>query len=81
MEHDFIPSPASYSTTTEAFRVLFADMALSKPEKEYSIEMAKAMAEEGTPIRDAAATWGVSKSTIHRRLTGDLPLREAKEAA
>ena len=56
-------------------------MALSKPEKEYSIEMAKAMAEEGTPIRDAAATWGVSKSTIHRRLTGDLPLREAKEAA
>ena len=56
-------------------------MALSKPKKEYSIEMAKAMAEEGTLIRDAAATWVVSKSTFYRRLIGDLPFREAKEAA
>ena len=54
-------------------------MALSTPQKEYSIKMAKAMADKGTPIRDAATTWGVAKSTVHRRLSGALPLREAKE--
>ena len=41
--------------------------------------MAKAMADKGTLIRDAATTWGVAKSTVYRRLSGALPLREAKE--
>lgn len=46
-----------------------------RPEKygPKDIEMMKALIESGTPIKDVAEKWGVSRTTIYRYLEGEKP--------
>ncbi len=39
-----------------------------RPEKPKDIEMMKSLIENGTPIKDVAEKWGVSRTTIYRYL-------------